>query len=69
MQSQAQRSKCESFFVLPVKKQSAIRLPKTPLMTGALVLVIMLIMVFSALALGSWWDGLSSGDAYSLKGQ
>jgi hypothetical protein len=31
------------------------------LKTSALVLVLMLVMVISALALGAWWDRLSTG--------
>jgi hypothetical protein len=51
----------ESYFILPVKKQPAVGIPKSLLMTGVLVLITMLIMVTIALSLGFWWDSLWSG--------
>jgi len=59
----------ESYFILPVKKQPAMRPPRAPFVKSALMVVLMLIMVIVALSLGTYWDGLSSGDAYSLNGQ
>ncbi len=49
----------ESYFILPAQKQPAARSPRTPLMSGVLVLVAMLIMVLVALAMGMWWDSLT----------
>jgi hypothetical protein len=56
MQSQSP----ESYFVLPLKKQPTIRSLRTPLMTGVLTLIAILIMVLVALLLGAWWDSLTS---------
>jgi hypothetical protein len=65
MQSDSQ----ESYFILPVKKQPIGRFPRLQFVKWALVPVVMLAMILSALALGAWWDSLSSGDTYSLQGK
>jgi hypothetical protein len=49
----------ESYFILPSKKQPAVRSLRTPLMTGTLVLVTMPIMIVVALSMGMWWDSLT----------
>jgi hypothetical protein len=49
----------ESYFILPAEKQPAARSPRTPLMTGVLVLVTILIMALVALAMGMCWDSLT----------
>ena len=49
----------ESYFILPAEKQPAARSPRTPLMSGVLVLGTMLVMVLVALAMGMWWDSLT----------
>jgi len=59
----------EPYFILPAKKQPLLKLPKlgfqrAPLMTGALVLVLIVIMVFVALSLGAWWDRLTTGSQF-----
>ena len=57
--SHSSESYSESYFVLPVKKQPTINLPKAPLVTGALTLIAILFMVVIALSLGLWWDSLT----------
>lgn len=59
----------ESYFILPVKKQPTVRFPRSQFVKWALVPVVMIVMILSALGLGAWWDGLGSGDTYSLHGQ
>jgi hypothetical protein len=49
----------ESYFILPTKKQPAVRLPRRPLMTGVLTLIAVLAMVGIALSLGMWWDSIT----------
>ncbi len=57
--SHRSESYSESYFVLPVKKQPTIKLPRSVLMTGALTLIAILFMVVVGLSLGLWWDSLS----------
>ena len=57
--SHSSESYSESYFVIPIKKQPIIKLPRTPLMTGVLTLIAILFMVAVALSLGLWWDGLT----------
>jgi hypothetical protein len=63
MQSQAQKispeSYSESYFVRPDKKQPTRRLAITPLMTGALTLIVTLAMAIVALLLGMGWDRIT----------
>jgi hypothetical protein len=59
----------EPYFILLATNQPLLKLPKVgfqraPLMTGALVLVLMVIMVFVALSLGAWWDRLTTGSQF-----
>jgi len=41
--------------------EEARNLLRPPFTTYVLMLVVMLIMVIGALAVGAWWDGLSTG--------
>jgi hypothetical protein len=50
----------ESYFLRPTKKRPQRKFLKPLLETWALVLVLIVILVLSAIALGVCWDGLST---------
>jgi hypothetical protein len=56
----------ESHFLRPTKKRPLRRFLKPPLETWALVVVLIVIMVLSAIALGACWDSLSTDQAIGL---
>jgi hypothetical protein len=63
MQAKAQRISPESYgeshFILPIKKQPTVRLPRTLLMTGVLTLLAISAMATIAVSLGMLWDSLT----------
>jgi hypothetical protein len=53
----------EDYFRFPIKKRPTRKSLNPPLETWALVLVLIVIMVLSAVALGTLWDTLNADQA------